>query len=476
MEIERTVLSEVEGLGDWEIGRLVGELPSSDTQFRLISVAIAAPGVTAVTFLHHAQGRERFFWQAAHDEVALAGFGVAADLRAWGVERFQSIEQQARALFHGAIFEDGGQCLAAPRLFGGFAFADDFVPDNTWAAFHPAQFILPHYQLAQVGAESWLTINAVVTAVEDVAEVLPALREALPVRLALLQDESPAAPPDVALQQMDYPMPYAVWAEMIERATAVMRAGTFNKVVLSRVCELRFDGPVDVAGALAYLNRTYPDCYRFLFEPLPYHAFYGATPELLVQVDGRDLHTMSLAGSIRRGRTAAEDEALSQELLTSQKDLYEHAVVADSIRRRLAPVVSAVEMPPQPDVLRLGYIQHLHTPVYGRLPKPIGVLPLLEILHPTPALGGTPRHLALPYITQAEPVPRGWYAAPVGWLDHRLDGAFAVGIRSAIAQDRRVWLHAGAGIVADSQPQKEWDETALKFRPMLNALEIAQTE
>lgn len=472
MAIERPVLSEGEGLGDWEIEGLEGDPPISDTQSRLVSVTIGAPGVTVAAFLHHARGQERFFWQAAHDAVAFAGFGVAADLRAWGLARFQAIHQQARTLFQDAVIADGGQPLAAPRLFGGFAFADDFVPDNTWAAFHPAQFILPHYQLTQVDAESWLTINALVTAVEDVAEVLVALREALPARLALLQDESLAPPPDVALQQMDYPMPYAVWAEMIERATAVMRAGMFNKVVLSRVCELRFDGPVDVAGALAYLNQTYPDCYRFLFEPLPYHAFYGATPELLVQVNGRDLHSMSLAGSIRRGRTAAEDEALSHELLTSQKDLYEHAVVADSIRRRLAPMVAAIEMPPQPDVLRLGYIQHLFTPVYGRLPAPTGVLPLAEILHPTPALGGAPRHLALPYITQAEPVPRGWYAAPVGWLDHRLDGAFAVGIRSAIAQDRRVWLHAGAGIVADSQPQKEWDETALKFRPMLNALRI----
>lgn len=464
-------------MGDWEIeGLEVEQSLIANSQSHIVSTTIAAPGVTAAAFLRQGQGRERFFWQAAHDEVALAGFGVAADLRAWGPERFHSIAQQAKALFQYAILEDNGQPLAAPRLFGGFSFADDFVPDNTWAFFHPAHFILPHYQLAQIGDESWLTINAVITAEEDVAETQLSLREALLARLALLQSESPPAPGGVALQQIDYPMSYAVWQEMIERATAVMRAGTFNKVVLSRVCELWFGAPVDVAGALAFLNQTYPDCFRFLFEPRPYHAFYGATPELLVQVHGRDLHTMSLAGSIRRGPTPAADEVLAHELLASQKDLYEHAVVADSIRRRLAPVVTTLEMPDQPDVLRLGYIQHLYTPVYGRLTQPTGVLPLVEILHPTPALGGTPRHLALPYITQAEPVPRGWYAAPVGWLDHHLDGAFAVGIRSAIAQDRRVWLHAGAGIVADSQPQKEWDETALKFRPMLNALGISQIE
>ena len=102
-----------------------------------------------------------------------------------------------------------------------------------------------------------------------------------------------------------------------------------------------------------------------------------------------------------------------------------------------------------------------------------GVLPILQNLHPTPALGGQPRELAMPFISQAEPVPRGWYGAPVGWLDHNLDGAFGVAIRSAITQDRRVWLYAGAGIVADSDPQAEWDETALKFKPMLDALGIS---
>jgi len=455
--------------GDW----LEMDQPSDSLlPSRLISTSLPAPGVTTESFLHQAKGRERFFWQAAHGSVAYAGFGVAADLRAWGPDRFDDIQAQAKELFEEALFEENGQPLAAPRLFGGFAFADDFVPDNTWAGFHPAQFILPHFQLVQVGVESWLTINAVVTAVEDAADVLPSLREALQARLTRLQNAQPAPRRETAVCQIDYPMPYPVWEQMIEKATEAMRAGRFNKVVLSRVCELRFEEPVDVDNALAYLNYTYPDCYRFLFEPRPHYAFYGATPELLLDVHGRDFHTMALAGSIRRGQTSAEDEALGHELLTSPKDLYEHKVVTDALRRRLTPLLTELNMPEQPALLRLGYIQHLFTPVDGRLPAATGILPLAKMLHPTPAMGGTPRQLALPYITQAEPVPRGWYAAPIGWIDHHLDGAFAVAIRSAIAQDRRVWLHAGAGIVADSQPQKEWAETALKFKPMLNALGI----
>ena len=108
----------------------------------------------------------------------------------------------------------------------------------------------------------------------------------------------------------------------------------------------------------------------------------------------------------------------------------------------------------------------------GVTQHPHGVLPLIKQLQPTPALGGTPRPRAIRFIQEHEPIPRGWYAAPIGWIDHKLDGTFGVAIRSAVAQDDRVWAYAGAGIVAESVPEKEWVETALKFRPMLDALAV----
>ncbi len=256
---------------------------------------------------------------------------------------------------------------------------------------------------------------------------------------------------------------------MITEATAQMRQGEMDKVVLARVCEMRFPETVAVDAALTHLTARYPGCMTFLFEPRPQHAFFGATPELLARVQGDRVETMALAGSIRRGRDLQEDELLSQTILADPKSRYEHDVVVQSLRRRLGPLTDELTVPPT-GLLKLSYIQHLHTPVSGQLCEAKGILPLLETLHPTPALGGSPRPRAMAFIRESEPVTRGWYAAPIGWIDHHLDGAFGVAIRSAVTQLERAWLYAGAGIVADSDPQKEWEETALKFSPIRQAM------
>jgi len=442
---------------------------------RLVSISESMKSLTPLNVLHRVRGQSRFMWANERDGFALVGFGTAAELVAWSGSRFMSIQRQAQTLFKDAVILNADQPHVGPRLFGGFAFQDDFVPDNTWTIYAPAWFILPHYQFTQVGESAWLTINVRLPVDEDYEAIIPELRQALQDRIALLIESE-----DVQVEKagepasLDYPMPYNTWRDNILEATHLMNETALKKVVLSRVAEIGFDGRVNIDAALAYLNQQYADSYRFLFEPRPAHAFFGATPELLAQVQGDQLRTMGLAGSIRRGSTGEEDDAYASTLLNDPKERHEHALVVAGLRERLEPVTSALHIPETPGILKLNNIQHLHTPVTGILREANGVLPLVESLHPTPALGGEPRDVALKFIKDAEPVPRGWYAAPVGWLDPNLDGAFGVAIRSAVSQERRVWLYAGAGIVADSQPQKEWDETALKFRPMLEALGIKE--
>lgn len=460
-------------------GQMPRPMLQSPSEGRLVSCSLPAPGISAAKFLQLAEGQERFFWQSGRNQPLFAGFGVAGQLMAWGAGRFQDIERKTRALFQEALQLADQPDLAAPRLFGGFSFSDDFTPDNAWAVFHPAHFFLPHYQFAQSGEHSWLTINAFALDEEDIDGVHAQLQSALVARREKLQEAEGSIPDPLLYQSAvrpSYPMSYQNWECAINKAVAVIDNTDLDKVVLSRVCELRSKERIDVLRALSYLNQNYEECTRFLFEPRPYHAFYGATPELLIQTSGHHFKTMALAGSMPRGDNPGQDVAKIRKLLNSDKDRHEHALVVDSIKRRMGVYASELDFPEDPQIYTLNYIHHLLTPIQGYLKQRAGVLPLVEALHPTPALGGSPRDLALEFIRQAEPVPRGWYAGPVGWIDAHMDGEFAVGIRSAVAQDRRVWLYAGAGIVAESDPQKEWLETSLKFQPMFRALGLSGIE
>ena len=450
------------------------------SQGRLVSYSRPAPGIEPTHFLHLAKGHERFYWRAGRAGHTCAGMGVAADLMAWGENRFQSIERQASALFEHAVLLNPDMTEAMPRLFGGFAFRDDFTPDNTWAGFNPAHFVLPHYQLVCHGDECWLTINALLPLDEDPAANLSQLAQALDARYDILCEKQPtkSKKSSAANYVLSYPMSYETWAEMIHAAHDRFQAQALEKTVLARVCEARLEADrnevVDTDAALNYLIDQYADCYTFLFEPRPAHTFMGATPELLVSVEVDQLSTMGLAGSIQRGATSAEDEQLAQALLSSTKDCYEHDLVVQAMRQRLTPLTATLDVPSEPSIYQLSNIQHLYTPITGRLHSTAGgVLPLVETLHPTPALGGAPRAKALQFIREHEPVPRGWYAAPIGWIDYEMNGMFGVAIRSAVVRRQRVWLYAGAGIVAASQPALEWEETGWKFRPILEALGIS---
>ncbi len=376
-----------------------------------------------------------------------------------------------------------GTSIGVPRLFGGFAFQREFVPDNTWSVYHPAHFILPHFLLTGTADGTWLTIHASDQGGHPALDVAEDLLAAVRARYALLLQVTGGSQPRHAAIEHErpaqsairYPMSRADWFTLVNSATDRIADGALQKVVLARVAEVRMESPIDPLDAIEYLQRTYPTCYRFMFEPVSGHAFFGASPELLVEKVDRQISTMALAGSVGRGQTPAQDAALATELLNSPKDGREHALVVDSIRARLETLTEQLSPPEAPTLLRFHNIQHLHTPIRARLPQQADttVFDLVRELHPTPALGGVPREQALAFLVDAEPVPRGWYAAPVGWFDSALDGAFTVAIRSAVCQHNRAWLYAGAGIVADSDPEMEWRETNLKFRPMLEALHLS---
>jgi menaquinone-specific isochorismate synthase len=395
------------------------------------------------------------------DGPDVVGCGAVATVTASGPDRFRSVREQAEALFAG--MDAPGPSAARPRLFGGFAFDGDHEPAPPWEGFGAARFVLPRVQAVREGGERWLVVNArgpddaetVESALADVAERIEAT--------------DPVADAGSGTTGVTRTPSREGWRRQVRTALQRIEAGDIEKVVLAQRLSVNLDGPLSLPGALDRLAGAYPDCYRFAVEPGGGGVFFGATPETLVERRGRQVRTEALAGSIGRGGTPEEDARLARALVESQKVQHEHGVVADTVADQLESLAADVEAGER-TVRKLGNVQHLRTPISADLGEPTHVLSLVAALHPTPAVGGRPPEAASEIIRETEAFDRGWYAAPVGWFDAAGDGTFAVGIRSAVARGSRAHLFAGNGIVADSDPEEEYRELQLKYRPILDLL------
>jgi menaquinone-specific isochorismate synthase len=259
------------------------------------------------------------------------------------------------------------------------------------------------------------------------------------------------------------------WIDAVDRAVRRIRAREAQKVVLARDRMVYSDAPFDPAALLTHLREAFPTCSTFHVAGL-----VGASPELLIRRDGAQVASLVLAGTTSRGRDAAHDAELGAALLGSSKDLAEHRPAVASVRDALEPLVERLDVDAEPHLLRLANVQHLATGVSGTLRAPVHALDLAGRLHPTAAVGGMPRDVALAMITELEAIDRARYAAPVGWVDAAGDGELAIALRCAQLMGARARLFAGAGIVADSLPESELEETRLKLRAMQSAFEARQ--
>jgi isochorismate synthase len=265
--------------------------------------------------------------------------------------------------------------------------------------------------------------------------------------------------------------PEEPWKALVRRAADAVRDGAFTKVVLARALVLRGVRRTP-AQVLRRLRAAYPGCTLFAVAASD-RCFLGATPERLVRLRAGDVAAEAVAGSAPRAASADEDRRLGEGLRANPKDRLEHAVVVDVVRGVMEEICAHVAAPAEPELLKVANVQHLVTPLVGRLRDPLGVLDLVERLHPTPAVGGFPRHAALAWIERHEALSRGWYAGPIGWVNPDGEGEFAVAIRSAVMRGSEAVLFAGCGIVAGSDPDQEYAESALKMRPLLEALGAA---
>ncbi len=448
-------------------------------------MTIPAPDLRPEAFLRHAAGEERGFW--ARGDRWVAHRGVVSELRDLGgrsLDRFEQVEAAARELASDPYLPDGTARAPRVRYYGGFSFRSDHVADGVWADFPAWLFHLPVFELEGEGSgDAWLRVRTLVDARagQDVFVRLRHRAEALRAELTSAGRSSGALQESSRRPRRSVPGRGTAtnrerWEQTVRDSLEAIRSGRISKAVLARTLDVELAEPIDPVDLIAHLRSVNRASYVFLFEPAPGTTLVGAAPETVATLRDGVFHATAVAGSIRRGDTAREQAELAARLLASDKDRAEQRIALDDMVARLGTVAHQIRTDPQPHVLTLDRIQHLETEIRASVRTDVGILDLLRLLHPTPAVCGLPRDAALAFLAEEEPFERGWYAGPVGLFDAEGNGIFVPALRMGVSTGSGWRLFAGAGIVDGSVPAAEWEETAIKFEPMLEALAASGVE
>jgi salicylate biosynthesis isochorismate synthase len=410
-----------------------------------------------------------FCWEQADRGFALAGIGAAAEVVSRGEERFGDLTEGCARTMHDRVGSEPDELPAGagPVWATGVAFAPDGGSEPIWSSLPPALAVLPEVSIVRSDRRAFVTASALLhpgvwpeEALEGTARRLSALRAA---------PLTPADPHPSAATAISGRHPPERYERIVAAAVERIHAGHVDKVVLARQLMVEARAAIDPVAMLGSLRDLFPSCFCFCFGT-PEAAFVGASPELLVRRSGPVAATVALAGTTSRSADPAVDDHLGEAMLRSPKVRDEHDIVVRRIERALRPHSVWVHAEGEPFAIKVGNLQHLATPIRAQLAESRSAIELAGSLHPTPAIGGEPREPALELITELEGIDRGWYTGPIGWMDAAEDGEFCVGLRSALLRDRQAHLFAGCGIVADSDPAAELQESELKFEALLPLL------
>jgi isochorismate synthase len=387
------------------------------------------------------------YWEHPAGGRALLALGVAREIRTHGEDRFATASAAAERVL--ATIDVAAADRRDVRMVAGFAFS----AHDSGRTYPPARVVLPRRLWIREGAA--VRVTDILAAGEPDAPHPPS-SDALPRRAT----EPRLVLPPLRANERER------WRARVERTRDLIAAGTVRKVVLARRRTLEAAAAIDPAVLVARARAARPGCFTVWVRARDGSSFVASTPELLVRRAGPIVTASALAGSAPRAADAGEDARLAAALLACPKNAREHALVVSAVREALAAVAVDVTASPAPSILRLPEAQHLATAVVGRLRVATPVLALAGLLHPTPAVCGTPRDVARALIEREEP-ERGWYAGALGWMDAEGDGELAVALRSALVAGRRLTLWAGAGIVEGSDADAELAETEAKMRALV---------
>jgi menaquinone-specific isochorismate synthase len=409
---------------------------------RLVARTIPLPHGRDVDFVGVGGSSDSVLW--IRDAFALAGRGVGMRIVLPGGLEDPGAAEQVRETLNAISSEDDvGRPGCGPVVMAA-------IPFDRRAA---AVLTIPAVTVGRdATGQQWLTTVGPSAAIEPTSALKGLC--ALPL----------SVPPDTF--RLASSRTHGDWMALVAATVVAVREGRFDKVVLAREIKVSVNHPLLPADILRRLHALYPSCMVFSTG-----TFVGASPELLVSRNGRRIRSHPLAGTVARSGDPGADAALTNYLLTSGKERAEHRFVVDQVSTALRPVCKTLDVPEVPSIVALRNVSHLGTLIEGELHSDdVTALDLVARLHPTPAVAGAPTAAALAYLSSVEGFDRGCYSGPVGWMDSRGDGEWAVAVRSAEIGHTSARLFAGVGVVADSDPATELAETQLKLQALLAAV------
>jgi len=489
-------------LGGESLGQAVAasvEKANREVATRVLAVGLPRVDCDPLAGFAHLGGKDRFFWEQSARGLSFSGLGAAvvveARPRVPEMDTGESPKTHPIARAGSAIAEAfrsfDAVAEAEPRFVGGFGFDGRAPGAGDWESFPPGRMVVPEILLRREGEKTRATVCVRVEPGADADEILAILVAKIESIQSLEGHEVGAEGSRISslaagfAEGAEYRVKadrgHSVFCRQVDSALAAIQRAELEKVVLARSLEVLHPGRFEVSAFLDQLRTLYPHC-TVLACGRGEDFLVAASPELLVSLEDGSVETCALAGSAARGRSPEEDTAWGDALRESKKEQAEHEAVVRAIRGGLADWVGELQGPEAPELMRFLGIQHLSTPLRGRLlPTRAGasILDLVACLHPTPAVAGLPRNAALHWIRENEGLDRGWYAAPIGWVDAQGAGEFWLALRSALIRNApkgpapgvsRARLFAGAGIVQGSRPEAELAETRLKLRALLAPL------
>ncbi|MBI3871526.1 MAG: isochorismate synthase [candidate division Zixibacteria bacterium] len=444
-------------------------------------LSFPAPVGDPLKWLAQQTALPRVYWRS-RDGWEYAGAGAVHLIGMRGLEAMQKAASAAAEFLDHNVLAERAPMGRRPRFLGGFAFDPVRQDDFEWrnAGFGDAALVLPEALYIRHGNESYMLFAIPITPRDDAAVVPDQIRN-LNERFwqGFHEDTVPLDNGDVlhghffpSDETPEYTQDRRRWINAARVIDTHIASGELSKVVLARRRQWALsvgDEPGIAWRILAALRGQDEISCPFGFQFHDQSAFLGVSPERLFRLSGRSFESECLAGTLRRQSVSADAQA-AQRLLLSHKDRLEHEYVVRGMREALSEVCESCDVADEPEVVTLPALYHLCSPVKAQLKPGVGVGDLLQRLHPTPAVGGVPNDLARAAIRDFEPQSRGWYGGPVGWIGP--GGAeFVVAIRSALLTGSHLWLYAGAGLVAGSVSEEEWQETEDKLQSFVTAVE-----